>query len=90
MPDEEMIERIIKTSFDCWNKHNGLNYCVDDMSDSEKEFAKVHAVAIIKAMREPTEKMKTCNEEIHWGYSCHVCGGLTEGWYAMIDAVINE
>lgn len=28
--------------------------------------------------------------EVHWGYSCYVCGGLTEGWYAMIDAALKE
>lgn len=44
------------------------------------------AKAAIEAMREPTEEMKTASDQIHWGYSCHVCGGLTEGWRIMFDA----
>lgn len=44
----------------------------------------------IRAMREPTNAMKSCSDEIHWGYSCHVCGGLTEGWYAMIDKALAD
>lgn len=47
------------------------------------------ARAAIAAMREPTEAMKNCSDEIHWGYSCHVCGGLKDGWYAMIDATLK-
>jgi len=49
----------------------------------------VIARAAIEAMREPTEEMKTCSDEVHWGYLCYVCGGLTEGWYAMIDAALK-
>lgn len=44
--------------------------------------------AVVLAMREPTEKMKSI-EGIHWGYGCHVCGGLTEGWHAMVDAIVG-
>jgi hypothetical protein len=47
------------------------------------------ARAAIEAMREPTEAMKHATDEVHWGYSCAVCGGLTEGWYAMIDAALT-
>jgi hypothetical protein len=43
----------------------------------------------IAAMREPTQGMKECSEEVHWGYNCHTCGGLCEGWYAMIDAALS-
>lgn len=48
------------------------------------------ARAVIACLREPTEEMKTCSEEVHWGYSCHVCDGLQKGWYAMIDAALGK
>lgn len=44
--------------------------------------------AVIEAMREPTEAMKSI-EGVHWGYGCHVCGGLQEGWEAMIDEALK-
>ena len=85
--DQEMIDKVIKASFDCWNENRGLSYTVDDLSDSEKEFAQLHAIAIIKAMREPTEKM--CKAEGVY-IKCYTCGGHKEGWQNMIDAIIGE
>ena len=85
MPDKEMIERCVKASFDCWNKHNGLNYVADDMSSGEKEFAEKHIIAIIKAMREPTEKMIKAGSSMADGG-----GGAIFIYEEMIDAVINE
>lgn len=82
--DDEMINRVITASFDCWNKRRGLGYTVEDMSDSEKEFASLHAIAIIKAMREPTEKMKV---DIQF---CQTCGDSTVIWTATIDIITNE
>ena len=82
--DKEMIERIIKASFDCWNERRGLNYTVDDLSDSEREFAELHALAIVKAMREPTEKM------IKAGQYIDTVNLEKDIWQAMIDAVIND
>lgn len=53
-----------------------------------------YARAAISAMREPNEAMKNAltplQDSIHWDYSCHVCGGLRDGWYAMIDAALKE
>ena len=23
--------------------------------------------------------------DVHWGYSCHMCGGLTEGWVTIFN-----
>lgn len=43
----------------------------------------------ITALKEPTEEMKN-QEEVHWNYSCHVCGGLQEGWNKMIDKALSE
>ena len=42
----------------------------------------------IEAMREPTDDMKAV-EGVHWGYGCHVCGGVKEGWQAMIDEALG-
>lgn len=47
------------------------------------------ARAVIAAMREPTKEMIT-GEGMHWDYSCQVCGGWKEGWYAMIDAALGK
>ena len=84
--DNEMIERVIKASFDCWNEHRGLTYSVSDLSSSDAEFAKAHAVAIIKAMREPTEKMKSAMMNVEGYADCDPA----EYYQAAIDAVINE
>lgn len=43
---------------------------------------------VIAVMREPTDDMKRCSDEVHWGFSCAVCGGLEAGWHAMIDAAL--
>lgn len=48
----------------------------------------VLARAAIQALMEPTSEMLAC-EDIHWGYSCHICGGLTEGWHAMLTAALE-
>lgn len=48
-----------------------------------------NAKAAIEAMREPTPEMLV-SEDIHWGYSCHVCGGLKSGYETMIDAALKE
>lgn len=66
------------------------DYYNKDFSSRERKEFEAQARAAIKAMREPTEGMKTCSEEIYWGYSCHVCGGLKEGWQSMIDAALKE
>ena len=44
---------------------------------------------VLEAMREPTEDMIRCSDEIHWNYNCNICGGLKEGWYLMIDAALS-
>jgi hypothetical protein len=57
---------------------------------AEKMFTEHLARAAIEEMRVPTDAMKNCHEEVHWGYSCPMCGGLTKGWRAMIDAALKE
>lgn len=46
------------------------------------------ARAAIEAMREPTEEMKA-PDDVHWDYSCHVCGGAKDTWHLMIDAALK-
>lgn len=70
------------------DQRNTMRFPEDFVGDTIDR-ARSAARAAIAAMREPTEDMKKCNEEVHWGYSCHTCGGLTEGWYAMIDAALK-
>lgn len=79
--DNEMIKRV----------GAAIETYIERLSDARNYGGFINEIAIeaIKAMREPTEKMKSI-EGIHWNYGCHVCGGLTEGWYAMIDAVTND
>ena len=48
------------------------------------------ARAAILAMSEPTEEMKECHEDVHWGYNCHVCGGLEDGWRKMFSAALDN
>jgi hypothetical protein len=47
------------------------------------------ARAVLKTMSEPTEDMKFCCDEVHWDYSCHMCGGLAEGWRKMHEAALK-
>lgn len=82
--DNKVIERCVKASFECWNNHNGLSYTQEDMSDCEKQFAKKHIVEIIKAMREPTDKIIDAMIEVGPDR------GPSEYWYAGIDCIINE
>ena len=83
----EMIERVIKASFDCWNKNKGLNYTVDDLSSSEREFAELHAREIIQAMRELPDEIKKA-EGIYC--NCNTCGGHEEGWQKIIDKILES
>lgn len=59
-----MVERVARASFACWRKRmdekgllldRGRNF--EDMDESEREFAPIHARAVIEAMREPTAAM---------------------------------
>lgn len=87
--DNEMIERVIKASFDCWaqSKPGKQDYTVDDMDEEEREFARRHAIAIIKAMREPTAKMLVAVENYGWTEGKSDVEGI---WQDMIDAIIGD
>lgn len=87
-----MIERVIKASFDCWNKNKGLNYTVDDLSSSEREFAERHAIEIIKAIREPTDEMIVAAEKIEPQLECFLPKEQSPSylvWQSMIDKILE-
>lgn len=91
--DNDMIERIIKASFDTWNANRGFEFTIDGMSTSEKEFARLHAIQIIKAMREPTEKMMVAAENAYPAlltFADKEESGSYLVWCSMIDAIINK
>lgn len=77
-----MIERVVRAIDDLLCKQ-GYNSLANRYSNDLAKTA-------IQAMREPTEEMIKCHEEVHWNYSCNVCGGLKDGWYKMIDAALKE
>ena len=81
---ETMIERVAKAI--C--KSQGGDWNVSKDWSRGKVFRHM-ACAAIEAMREPTEDMKA-DPCVHWDYSCHVCGGLKEGWQAMISAALSD
>jgi len=79
--DNEMIERVAKE----------LQASMPGLVHPEAWPWITMAKAAIKAMREPTEKMKTLvTDEIVITDKCYYCGGHIEGWRAMIDAVISD
>ena len=87
-----MVERVARTLYALTAK-DGPPWSSGRLYD-ERELYRQHARAVIDAMREPTEAMKkatTSNgDNIYWDYSCHVCGGLKDGWHAMIDAALAD
>lgn len=77
----EMIEKVAKAAYESLFSGEWPDVGTSISADQFRTAAR----AAIEAMREPTNDMKQCSDEVHWGYSCHVCGGLTEGWQKMID-----
>lgn len=86
--DNEMIERVIKASFDCWKEDKGKShFIVEYLSSSEYTFAVKHAKAVIKAMREPTEKMLD-NGHIKADWNAKETINLI--YTTMINAILND
>jgi hypothetical protein len=86
---DSMVERVARASFAWWKEQNSRVAEFEDMNSDELSFALEHARVVIAALREPTDAMKSCHEEVHWDFSCHVCGGLTDGWHKMIDKALE-
>lgn len=87
----EMVERVaraILASHD-YSKNDGKEGGFESLSPEWQEVLLANARAAIEAMREPTDDMKNCSEEVHWDYSCGQCGGLKEGWQMMIDEALK-
>ena len=41
---------------------------------------------LLTAIRDLPDAAKAV-DEVHWGYSCHVCGGARDHWRGLIDAL---
>jgi hypothetical protein len=80
----EMVDRIAKAILGSVSDR-----AWESLSSLSQESLRLQARAAIEAMREPTEAMIN-SPETHWDYSCHVCGGLKEGWYAFHDAALEK
>ncbi len=76
----EMVERVAEKICD--------DLSCDATCEARPGLCERIARAAIAATREPDEAMKAI-DGVHWGYSCPICGGLTEGWYAMHDEALR-
>ncbi len=93
--DNEMIERVAKAICKSGKFETGQGtcaiLCMDQLGDARNDcqHAKhIHeklAVAAIKAMREPTEKMCSIDAPDMPGG-----GEVSEIWQSMIDAILND
>lgn len=98
MPDQEMIDKVaegLRQHFkDTVAKSADMPFEETKVTIPAKVIWEDYAKAAIKAMREPTEKMINAKDkngdEIHWGYSCHTCGGIKDAYYAMIDSITEN
>ncbi len=79
MEEQSMIEKVAMAIFDEMEISDGLDLPV----------AQRYALAAIKAIRKPTAEM-LAPEDVHWDYSCHVCGGLNDGYTKMLAAALKE
>jgi len=80
----DMIEKVARAICDATGE-----FSWDQEDDSIRSQFRKEAVHAIMALRDPTDEMKV-GDDIHWDYACHVCGGLKEGWQAMIDNASAE
>lgn len=47
------------------------------------------ATAVIRSIRD-AETVARKTEGVHWDYYCYVCGGVKEGWEAIIDEMLRQ
>lgn len=74
--DNEMIERCLIAARDSFNSND-----VD---------CKPIVLAVIKAMREPTEKMKNSIEDEEVNCEYNISWEIEKGYIKMIDAILND
>jgi len=80
----EMIEKVAKA---IWKIHSSS--FSDGIGLEDDLMYEDMARAAIEAMRKPTKEM-TSIDDVHWDYSCHICGGLKYGWHKMIDVALSS
>lgn len=90
--DNEMIERVAESIAQADEQNGGLPYAARlAFGKHAKEHLFDQAKAAIKAMREPTGKMKTIvTEDMVITDNCYYCGGHIDGWRTMIDSILND
>jgi hypothetical protein len=96
----EMIERIMRASFECWRKRMtkkgvllDMGQTFEDMSDSEQEFARLHAIAVLEAMREPTDAMLHAYDDesgCYTGFWASDRAEILKGYQSMIEAALED
>jgi hypothetical protein len=88
MPDEEMIERVAKVlSPTSWQALN--TKCDTKAKKKRREASLDYAQRCIKAMREPTEKMKKALDDAAPMYDDPAVYG-EEYWTVAIDSILND
>lgn len=97
-----MIERVARASFKCWRermtkqgRHLDKGQTFEDMSESELEFALLHARAAIEAAGVPDliGALRVAREklQIECGGATEYKGGMpTQILLPMIDAILKE
>lgn len=93
-----MSDRVARASFECWRKRMTekgrfieKGQAFEDMCESEQEFAHIHALAVIAAMREPTKAMLSVDCPMTMGTE-HLYvseGDLQIVWNKMIDEALK-
>jgi len=95
----EMVERLARASFACWRdrmdelgEHLDRGRTFEDMSDQEREFAYLHAKAVLQALREPTPGMEARGNDAAFeqqGCPSDFSFCAVETWRAMVDEALK-
>lgn len=96
-----MLEKIARASFVAWRRRmteqgrlmDLAHATFDDMSESEQEFAVLHARAVVEAMREPNEVMVAAVAvywDAHDGGPIRMAFSPKRPYELMIDAILTE
>src|SRR5260221_14106008 len=98
----EMIERVARASFAAWRQRmietgqcpEAIASTFEDLNESEREFAFIHARAAIAAMREPNGIMATAGGDTAFRERRMIYGipsiDTCAVYRAMIDAALAE